>query len=103
MNEESGIEDRARLHDAAVSAEALPQPPLRRRIVEAVLGRGDAALHSTLSKFLASENLADAIQHWFGSGIVDLASRSGPEALRRTLDRELAALDILLNDQLDAI
>ena len=99
MNEESGIEDRVRLHDAAAPL----RQPLRRHIVEAVLGRGDAVLQSALSTFLATDDPAILIQHWFGTGIADLASRSGPEALRRTLDREIAALDVLLNEQLDAI
>ena len=103
MMADGDIEDRARLHDAASATGALPRTPLRRQVVEAALGRGSTVAGSNLEEFLESTDPAQIVARWFGTGVSDLASRSEPGALRRMFDRDIAALDTLLNDQVDAI
>ena len=79
---------------------ASPRPALRRHIGEAVAGRGDSA---ALATFMSTDDPAELVGQWFGSGVATLTSRADPQALRRALDREIAALDLLIGEQLDAI
>lgn len=68
---------------------------LRLRIVDAVLGRGehDAA---ALDRFLTAEDPDECLNIWFGP-------RGRAKAWRAVLTRDIAAIDALLGDQIDAI
>ena len=62
------------------------------------IGRTDVALADAFSAFLTSDNHR-ALELWFGAGRV--AQKA--EALRGALDRDIAAIDAMLSEQLDAI
>ncbi len=65
------------------------------------VGRNDIVLADTFTAFLSGDGSA-AVRLWFGS---DLGRRLliDPDALRGALDRDVAALDAILSEQLDAI
>ena len=65
------------------------------------VGNRDQALTDSIAGFLIGE-AADAIDHWFGSerGAV---LRIDPQALRDAVDRDIAAIDAMLSEQVDAI
>jgi len=65
------------------------------------VGKRDIALEDTLSEFLLSDG-GEAVERWFGAE-VGRRLRLDPEALRGALDRDIAAIDALLSEQLDAI
>jgi type VI secretion system protein ImpD len=67
---------------------------LRLRIVDAVLERGED--DAALDRFLALEDPGEALRLWFGP-------RGAGKAWRAVLTRDIAAIDALLGDQVDAI
>jgi type VI secretion system ImpC/EvpB family protein len=80
-----------------VSAPAVRESVLSGRFV----GSRDAALADAISGFLAAPP-ADEIDHWFGreDGV---RLRIDPAALRGAIDRDIAAIDTMLSEQVDAI
>jgi type VI secretion system protein ImpD/type VI secretion system protein ImpC len=91
--------------DAAASATAISAPSvpaLRDTMLSGrFIGKRDYALEDTLSDFLLSDG-GDAVERWFGSDI-GRRLRVDIDALRGALDRDIAAIDALLSEQLDAI
>jgi type VI secretion system protein ImpD len=69
---------------------------LRLRIVDAVLGRGGDAPAAALDRFLDCEDPDECLRLWFGP-------RKGGDRWRAVLTRDIAAIDPLLGDQIDAI
>lgn len=66
---------------------------LRLRVVSAVLGTGTEDETSALDRFLASDDPDECLRLWFG-----------PRAPRRAvLTRDIAAIDVLLGDQIDTV
>ena len=65
------------------------------------LGARDIALEDRLADFLTAEPAA-ATDLWFGADTA-VRLRASPDAGRGALDRDIAAIDALLSDQLDAI
>ena len=90
MNEDAAIAvDAASGGDGARHREA----GLRLRIVAAALGRGTDEETAALDRFLSSDEPEECLRLWFG-----------PRATRRAvLTRDIAAIDVLLGDQIDAI
>ena len=88
--------------DAALRRPAPPPvAPLRDTILTGrFVGTRDLALEDTLSSFLVSDG-GEAVERWFGSG-VGLRLRLDPNALRGALDRDIAAIDATLSEQIDA-
>lgn len=76
---------------------------LRDRVVDAVLERGGAALDAALADFLANETAGGGLGVWFGDAAHKLASHGDSEAIRQFLARDIAAMDALIGDLLDAI
>lgn len=74
--------------------------PLRRGLVDQALGRADPA---PLSRFLAIDDPAEGLLRWFGGALFHAVRDGGAAAIRAALDRDIAALDGLLSDQVDAI
>ena len=64
-------------------------------------GARDPTGENTLSAFLLSEG-GDAVDGWFGAD-AGRRLRVDPDALRGALDRDIAAIDVLLSEQVDAI
>lgn len=69
---------------------------LRLRIVDAILSRGGEDIAATLDRFINSEDPEECLRLWFGSG-------GKGERWRAVLTRDIAAIDPLLGDQIDAI
>jgi type VI secretion system ImpC/EvpB family protein len=65
------------------------------------VGKRDIALEDALSGFLLSDG-GDAVTRWFGAEAGRRLSID-PDALRGALDRDIAAIDALLSEQVDAI
>ncbi len=72
-------------------------PPLRRHAIDMALGRADDA---RLTAFLAEDDPLRALIAWFGE---DLAQMPKGTALAGLIDRDIAFLDELLTDQLNAV
>jgi type VI secretion system ImpC/EvpB family protein len=91
------------LADAAASAPStVASPPLRDAMLTGrFVGTRDAALEDSLSDFLLSDG-GDAVERWFGTG-AGRRLRIDPDAVRGALDRDIAAIDTMLSDQVDAI
>ncbi|WP_162501401.1 type VI secretion system contractile sheath large subunit [Methylobacterium crusticola] len=84
---------------AALLREAAPEreaPALRRQAVDMALGRQSS---DRLDHFLAATDPAAALLAWFGDDLADLP----PGSVRGAIDREIAILDEMLTDQLNAI
>ncbi|HEY1935679.1 MAG TPA: type VI secretion system contractile sheath large subunit [Acetobacteraceae bacterium] len=88
--------------DVAASSEPQAPPGVREAMLWGrFVGARDAALEDALADFLVAEG-GDAIDLWFG--LEDGARlRIAPDALRGALDRDIAAIDTLLSEQVDAI
>ncbi len=81
----------------AVPAGAATGPaPLRRRAADLALGRLPA---DPLDRFHAAADPISALRAWFGDDLARLGARSVADAL----DRDIAMLDTMLTDQLNAI
>ena len=86
---------------------AAPPPGLRLRLAGhaggALTGQDD--LGDAWDRFIAEPNPGDALQGWFGADVVDEWRRSGtdPDTVVRAIDRDIAWIDRLLNDQVNAI
>ncbi|HUB16926.1 MAG TPA: type VI secretion system contractile sheath large subunit [Acetobacteraceae bacterium] len=79
-----------------------PPPPLRDPVLAGrFVGARDNDLGDALSGFLLSDG-GDAVDRWFGAE-AGLRLRIDPDALRGALDRDIAAIDALLSEQLDAV
>ena len=65
------------------------------------VGSRDAALADRLTEFLGAPS-GDAIDLWFGTER-GARLRIDPQALRDAVDRDIAAIDAMLSEQLDAI
>lgn len=90
--------------DGAADPATTTEPPLRQAVLAgAFFGRSNAATAERLAAFLAdpAEAMA-ALQTWFGPDqTLRLSARPG--ALRAMLDRDIAHLDALIGEQLDAV
>lgn len=87
----------------APSAGARNSVAVRERLVEAVLDRGDDALNAALADFLSADAKAGGLPAWFGSKLGPLALRGDADAIRQFIARDIAAIDVLIGDLLDAI
>ncbi|MBB4267231.1 type VI secretion system contractile sheath large subunit [Roseospira visakhapatnamensis] len=74
--------------------------PLRRTVVDQALGRADP---DPLDRFLAADDVGMGLLRWFGGALFHAVRAGGAAAIRSALDRDIAALDGLLSDQVDAI
>lgn len=77
---------------------AAPAAPVRARFINAALGRDDV---SVLDAFLASDDLNHGLSAWFGPAWNDL--RGDPHAIRAAIDRDIAEIDELMTEQVNAI
>src|SRR4051794_29924504 len=90
------------LIDASAEVIEPPAAPVRTQVLSGqFVGRNDPFLAEAFTAFLSSDDTA-AIENWFG------AERAGallhdPVALRGALDRDIAAIDAMLSEQVDAI
>lgn len=78
-------------------------PPIRGRITDAVLGRGDDEMSSALDAFLAEDSAATQLGLWFGDGVRSRIRAGEIDRIRSMLARDIAAIDMLIGDQVDAI
>ncbi len=77
-------------------------PPLRDAVLAGrFVGRNDPALADQFAAFLSTAGAAAAAA-WFGADRA-AALLSDPSALRGMLDRDIAAIDVLISEQLDAV
>ena len=92
--------DTAAAAPASVPAPAAETPPGLRTDVLAgrFVGRGDGGAGEALAGFVARPSLAG----WFGAALAP-ALAGDPARLRAALDRDIAAIDAMISDQLDAI
>lgn len=74
--------------------------PLRQEIVDIALDRRGS---ERLEAFLASRRPAETLALWYGEEVHFLLARGKRDALRAALDRDIAAIDALIAEQLDAI
>ncbi len=90
------------LHPAVVHAP--PTPGLRTAVLDGrYFGASYAAAAERLAGFLhGAATPAEQVAMWFGDDLVP-ALRYGADALRHALDRDIAAIDALIGEQLDAI
>jgi EvpB/VC_A0108, tail sheath N-terminal domain len=65
------------------------------------IGSRDQALADSVAGFLGGE-AGEAIDRWFGAERGALL-RIDPQALRDAVDRDIAAIDMMLSEQVDAI
>jgi type VI secretion system ImpC/EvpB family protein len=85
--------------EAAVEATT---PPVREAMLSGrFVGNRDSTVADAISGFLSTE-AGDAIDRWFGAGR-GAHLRIDEQALRDALDRDIAAIDAMLSEQLDAI
>jgi len=76
--------------------------PLRDAVLSGhFVGVRDTTLEDALSGFLLGDG-GDAVERWFGPE-TGRRLRIDPDALRGALDRDIAAIDTMLSDQMDAI
>ncbi len=92
--------------DAAASTVLPPDDvallPLRDTMLSGTfIGKRDIPLEDALADFLLSDG-GDTVDRWFGSAL-GRRLRIDPVALRGALDRDIAAIDTLLSDQVDVI
>jgi type VI secretion system protein ImpD len=105
MDEESAIaqlEADAGPAPAARPGAALPAGRLRERVVAAVCDGDGGADSIDLEEFLDEGDAGNLLRRWFGAEALG-AMPPDARALRVRLDRDVAALDALLSEQLDAI
>lgn len=87
---------------AAASFAGAAEKPLRLRLAAAVQAGPDSRHADALQDFLDAEDTGEALSAWFGaSGLRQLGDRR--DDLRHRIDRDIAAIDRLLGDQVDAI
>ena len=85
-----------------IVAETTTSPPVRDAMLSGVfVGNRDAALADSVSAFLNAEP-GTAIDLWFGAES-GARLRIDEQALRDSVDRDIAAIDALISEQLDAI
>ena len=85
-----------------IVAETTTSPPVRDAMLSgAFVGNRDAALADTVSAFLNAEP-GTAIDLWFGAES-GARLRIDEQALRDSVDRDIAAIDALISEQLDAV
>ena len=87
----------------AAAADAGTSPGLREAVLEGrFFGVRNAAVANRLAAFLHGDDRpAASLRDWFGDRLDSLLA--GGDALRAALDRDIAAIDALLGDQLDAV
>ena len=88
---------------AGVFATAVPSGRLRERVVSAVSDDDRDADGIDLEAFLEEEDTASLLCRWFGSEPLRGMPTRDARSLRLRIDRDIAALDALLSEQLDAI
>jgi type VI secretion system ImpC/EvpB family protein len=94
--------------EATIAAPTEAAPRQRRPLREPVLaGRFFTQQHADVASDLAtflhgSERLGEALETWFGERLAGLLCAGGSR-LRAALDRDIAEIDAMLGDQLDAI
>lgn len=86
---------------AAHGDEPDPSVCLRRKLTDAILGRGGNELSSALEDLLDTEDLAACMSMWFSRA--DRQAFAGAKQQKALLARDIAAIDALLGDQVDAI
>ena len=80
----------------------VPAAPVRDAMLSGhFVGNRDAALADRLTEFLGAPSGA-AIDAWFGTER-GARLRIDPQALRDAVDQDIAAIDAMLSEQLDAI
>lgn len=90
--------------DARTMARLALGAPLRLHVHAAVLDRESEPWGAALNAFVNADNASAALRLWFGDEAETLAlQRDRGLSLRTLLDRDLAAIDALLAEQLDAI
>lgn len=93
--------------DQASSPASRPKPETAPTLRESVLdGRFFGARYGSVAENLAelvAAPLDEAAWRWFGTGQAATLLRSGPDALRTALDRDIASLDQAIGAQLDAV
>jgi type VI secretion system protein ImpD len=77
-----------------------PRPDLRLDLPAAIFAT-DPGSADRLDSFLAAESVGEALRLWMGVAAQRLAAR--PDELALLLSRDIAAIDVLLGDQVDAI
>ncbi len=76
---------------------------LRESIVAAVLDRGDDTLQEAFSAFLDGAAADGGLSAWFGDRIRAAASRRDVAAIKQFISRDIAVIDALMGDLVDAI
>lgn len=76
--------------------------PLRELAVAVALRRSDEEGSSSFERFLAAARPLDALGEWFGRAPGEVLDW-GADTIRARLDRDIAALDALLGEQLDLV
>lgn len=77
-------------------------PRLREDIVSVALGRATPVALGAFDDFLAEDATPEALAAWYDERYPALSS-GGRDALRSALDRDIAALDQLIGEQVEAI
>jgi len=97
----AAVADAATSPTQAERAHAEPAPLRAAMLSGHFAGARDLRLEDRLTAFLTAEP-ATAVELWFGEAAASRL-RAGPDALRGALDRDIAAIDTLLSEQVDAI
>ena len=77
--------------------------PLRLRIAEAALAEEGSAASDRLADFVEAGDTATALAIWFGEDGLSRLRRDGGQKAKHRIGRDIAALDALLSEQIDAI
>lgn len=72
-------------------------------MVDCALDAAEGERALALQAFISEENPADLLRRWFGDRSLEDMREKRTRSLRVLLDRDLAALDAVLSEQLDAI
>jgi type VI secretion system protein ImpD len=89
---------------SAPGEEARAAPAVRDRIVDAVLERSHGDASRQLDEFLSDAAAPGAaLATWFGARLETLRASGGASAVRQFMARDIAAIDALLGEQIDAI
>ncbi len=100
------MESAAAVRDEVEASPRVPDPAapvaLRDTIAAVALGRSEAVQAAAFDRFVAAADPLSVLAEWFGPHLRTQCERGG-EALRIRLDRDIAALDTLLAEQLDLV
>jgi type VI secretion system protein ImpD len=88
--------------DDAPDVEARVEISVRDKLVDAVLDKGGSDLAAALSHLMDADASVSLLSTWFGAHGEELL-RDDPQRLRRMIDRDIATIDKLIGEQVDAI